>query len=51
MHVFCCPWSLLFTYLNTSLCTLFTTGQGMQALLDLLFAVEGSVSDAAKILG
>ncbi|RLN24495.1 peptide chain release factor 1 [Panicum miliaceum] len=24
---------------------------GMQALLDLLFAVEGSVSDAAKILG
>ncbi|ONM35806.1 Class I peptide chain release factor [Zea mays] len=23
----------------------------MQALLDLLFAVEGSVSDAAKILG
>ncbi|GJM92344.1 hypothetical protein PR202_ga08810 [Eleusine coracana subsp. coracana] len=25
--------------------------QGMQALLDLLYAVEGSVSDAAKILG
>jgi hypothetical protein len=25
--------------------------QGMQALLDLLFAVEGSVSEAAKILG
>ncbi|ONM37096.1 Class I peptide chain release factor [Zea mays] len=25
--------------------------QGMQALLDLLFAVEGSVLDAAKILG
>ncbi|KAJ0972907.1 hypothetical protein J5N97_020866 [Dioscorea zingiberensis] len=24
---------------------------GMQALLDLIFAVEGSVSDAAKILG
>lgn len=25
--------------------------QGMQALLDLLFVVEGSVSDAAKMLG
>jgi hypothetical protein len=25
--------------------------QGMQALLDLLYAAEGSVSDAAKILG
>lgn len=25
--------------------------QGMQALLDLIFAVEGSVSEAAKHLG
>jgi hypothetical protein len=25
--------------------------QGMQALLDLIFAVEGSVADAAKYLG
>jgi len=25
--------------------------QGMQALLDLIFAVDGSVSDAAKYLG
>uniref|UniRef100_A0A2P2K5C2 Uncharacterized protein LOC105631043 n=1 Tax=Rhizophora mucronata TaxID=61149 RepID=A0A2P2K5C2_RHIMU len=25
--------------------------QGMQALLDIIFAVEGSVSEAAKLLG
>ena len=31
---------------------LFSFGeQGMQALLDLLSAVEGSVSEAAKVLG
>ena len=34
--------------------TAYTNGafqQGMQALLDLIFAVEGSISEAAKYLG
>jgi hypothetical protein len=35
-----------------ALFSIFSFGeQGMQALLDLLFAVEGSVSEAAKFLG
>lgn len=29
----------------------FDVYQGMQALLDLIYSVEGSVSDAAKYLG
>jgi hypothetical protein len=48
----------LFIYFTLSIANLnplfsaFSFGeQGMQALLDLLFAVEGSVSEAAKILG
>jgi hypothetical protein len=50
--------SVLFIYFTLSVVNLtpifsiFSFGeQGMQALLDLLFAVEGSVSEAAKILG
>lgn len=40
------PNAVMFSWLS-----FFFNPQGMQALLDLLFAVEGSVSDAAKKLG